>query len=153
MSILQDLNSSKKVVQSKFVKLSRIERFGYIINVYDALSYDIDIDFSMDDPETLQNFSSVCRSSYIYADNENSRKSGKAYRFRLFGIKAKKKEGKNNFIHNYVRNCLNRESNLLRVQIVAIDIYSRFLGNIYLHTIGNLSEYLIKTFPENFQIY
>jgi len=86
-------------------------------------------------------------SDYEYLDENNELKSGKSYRFRLFGLKCNNSE-----MHDCIRTLFHRHP-LVEIEIIAIDVYSRFLGNIQCNNLGDLGEYLQINYPEIFEMY
>lgn len=131
---------------SRFVKLDKIKRNAYILNVYDSLSFDIDIFFDEKDAELISN-NTVLSSDYEYLNENGELRNGKSYRFRLFGLKCNNSE-----MHDAIRTLFYRHP-LVEIEILAIDVYSRFLGNINCNSIGDLGEYLQINYPEIFEMY
>ncbi len=167
-------------------------RPGFVVNVYDPLSFDIDLPLT---PQEIKNLPPGIQSSkYLYKDlnapdapnemnssagknemNSSAGKngtdviySGRTFRFRLSGIIFRKtSDGRRlsdvNDLHRYTWSLIHSCDNWVMINILGIDTYNRFLGNIILPRSEfldsgsrkelDLGRHLEEKFPEIVQRY
>ena len=157
---------------SKYKQLeNKIDIKGYVVNVYDATNFDIDVSIPN---ESINDYLSVVRNEYIYKDlnkkfMENptiknlecvETKVGYAYRCRLKGIGFDQKKYYTNFsrcseICFDIKKLIDRCDGWVTCIISDIDIYKRLLVDITLHLPDgsiNLREYILQKMS-SFEIY
>lgn len=149
-------------MNNKHIKLNTLCNIpGFIVNIYDPISFDIDLRI----PEELQEkYQSAISSEYEYVDitsdkierNDYSNltlKQGKTYRCRLRGV-AKDKSNKNLFyktvheLYKTINELKNRNNSKVICTISNIDKYSWLLVDIYINTSTgkiNFTNYLLNS--------
>jgi hypothetical protein len=156
--------------------LARYQRFdevdsiqGYVVNIFDSLNYDIDLDL----PEYLQRrYSNVITNHYTYQDETGQVKSGTTYRCRLRGISVLTKQYHQNThrSHSNYKNVpkslvvaqrkaqidiirqIDRQNGYVSVVVTDVDIYRRLLIDLYDPITNlNLKELILQ--PEYSHVY
>lgn len=131
-----------KAIQSK-------PRIGFVINIYDALNYDIDF------LQTSQ-LTHVISNEYTYKNIIHGQLSdnikSKSYRCRLNGIKINTETYNRKQITHYtyeLKKLIDRVDGIIEVNFVGIDIFQRLLVDIFIPSLNiNLRQYLLAY--ENF---
>lgn len=129
---------------------------SYVVNVHDALNFDIDIPIS--------NEYTILPITYKYLNSDNILCISNSYRCRLQGINMKNKQKYyfTSFKHEKIAaniditNIINYCDGWVDVSISRIDMYNRLLVNIYVvinDEIQNLSNYLLEKYPNLYENY
>lgn len=108
------------------------DNIGFVVNIESVFNFDIDYDF---DDETRKRFSRVFGLEYSYSDQDGFN-IGIAHRTRLRGVTMKKNIG---YKHKKLasqalvelKNIINRCGGFIRYEIDSIDVFNRFIVNLY----------------------
>lgn len=150
--------------------LSRYQRFddipaikGYVVNVFDSLNFDIDLDL----PDTIRRrYANVISNKYTYKDDNGQIKTGTAYRCRLRGISVlTKSRGRSNYrgvsraliilqrkAHVDIIHQIDRQNGQVLVTASDVDIYRRLLIDIF-DPISNIDMRSLILRPEYQAVY
>ena len=134
-----------------------IECLGFIVNTYDALNYDIDLNIN---PEDLKNYKNVIVNDYIYKTvltdgTLSSEKTAKCYRCRLRGIEKNTETYNRNILMKYtqcVKKIIDRMDGWVLCYISGVDIFNRILIDIYINGKKDsldLCNYILNKSKEN----
>lgn len=162
---VKKLNNSKNQKIQKYQKLKKINNIkGYVVNIHDAINFDIDLDL---DNNLKQKYKNVIQNKYSYKKlNQNiifnldleqinylNLIKSNTYRCRLrgIGINQYSKNNFNNTNHqNYimtilVKKIINMSNGWIICHLTDIDIYQRLLIDIYIPNMNiNLSSFLLN---------
>lgn len=141
----------------RYRNISLLGRPGFIVNVYDPLSFDIDLFLSEFESKMLPK--DIYSSAYLYKEFHNSNLilQGRTFRFRLVGITFRKdvKISLNEIckLHKYTWSLIHSCDNWVLANVVGIDTYNRFLGTIFCPKLGDLGQHLENKFPNLIEKY
>ena len=147
---------------NRYQSVSFPGRPGFIVNVYDPLSFDIDLPLTESELKALPE--DLYRSTYLYKNSHKSDETfiGKTFRFRLAGITFRKDVrvplGEAHKLHQYTWSLIHSCDNWVLANVVGIDTYSRLLGVINIPkpdsiNYYNLGNHLEEKFPDIIQKY
>jgi len=100
---------------------------GYVVNIHDAINYDIDFDFP---PGLISRYDDVIKNTYQYRD-ATGEKVGTTYRCRLKGIKvvASQRPPRDGYLA--ISRQIDRQNGWIIATVSDVDIYSRLLVTLY----------------------
>ena len=110
---------------------------GFVVNIYDPVNFDIDIEVDDEYRENLKNanISSYFYNEYINFEKTKNLQKGTIYRCRIYGIgvdRQKKSDIKNIPLLNKLKKKVDELDGWIICEIKGIDNYSRLLINLYL---------------------
>lgn len=161
---MEIIDSRAEMKQNRYQRMREIHNIaGFIVNVHDAINFDIDLEIS---PDLHEKYCDVVSNQYTYQDLQDDffenpdlnkkmqgvPKIGITYRCRLRGV------GMNQLpqnVHNWkatqmcieVKQLLDRTDSWVTCTLSDIDVYKRLLVDIIIHTCTgdvNLREYLLS---------
>ena len=123
---------------------------GYVVNIFNPINYDIDIDVD----DLILNQEKIVTNDYYYKEidqqgNLSPEIKSKTYRCRLYGIENSNYDYKKitSYI-NHVKKMIDRVDGWVKCTIKGVDIFNRLLVMIQISDII-ISDYLIQKSYEN----
>lgn len=150
-------------LSTKFSKETREILPGFVVNVHDAINFDIDLSFT---PSQRYHYRHVIQNDYKYKEeaSDEAIKSGKAYRCRLKGIQlssSHKVHGKSVTMSKAttdMEHMIDRSNGWVICVIDSVDVYNRLLIDLidpalYPEKYASYSELLFTGYPQLFTKY
>lgn len=158
---MEIIDSKMELKQNRYQRMREIyDVIGFIVNVHDAINFDIDLEIS---PELHDKYCDVVSNQYTYEDLKDDffkdlnkdklikPKIGTTYRCRLRGIGMNQLPQnihmwKSNQICVEVKQLIDRSDGWISCTLSDIDVYKRLLVDIVIHTSTgsvNLRDYLL----------
>lgn len=160
---MEVIDTKVEMKQNRYQRMREVhDVIGFIVNVHDAINFDIDLEIS---PELHEKYGDVVSNQYTYKDFDNdfledpnlnktteiTPKIGTTYRCRLRGV------GMNQLPHNLhtwksnkmcveVKQLIDRTDGWITCTLSDIDVYKRLLVDVVIHTCKgqiNLRDYLL----------
>lgn len=110
---------------------------GFVVNIYDAVNYDIDLQISQEDRKKIikANYEKYQYNEYHNYELVHKLKDSCIYRCRIYGIgvnRQKKPDIKRLPVLNKIKRKIDNLDGWIVCEIVGIDNYNRILANIYI---------------------
>lgn len=168
MPTMEIINMRTEPKQNRYQRMREVHNVvGFIVNVHDAVNFDIDLDIP---PQLHERYSDVVSNQYTYQDLSNdflenpdlnktiqiTPKIGTTYRCRLRGVGMNQlphylHTNKSNKMCIEVKRLIDRTDGWITCTLSDIDVYKRLLVDITIHTSSgpvNLRNHLLSLMEE-----